>query len=248
MLNILLIFISIFFIAEGVLAKEIHLMTYEAPPFVSESLPEQGAAIYALREIFKKTNCELKVSFAPFLRGRKLALKEELFVGFFPVTQVNVTSDFTMSKVIFQTPWAFAERKDKPITWKAPEDVLPYRIGNASGYELAAPFQPFYAKKKLKVEPAPSDELNLLKLANKRVDLVFIDAGMFTYLIKTSEKLKPFQNQLQLNPKIIHMDQYGIAFKKTPIGLKQMEEFNKAASEEEFTRYIDIYFKKYPGP
>lgn len=248
MWRVFLIFSSALFIANVVLAREMHFVTYEAPPFVSESLPEQGAAIYALRQMLKKTDCELKITFAPFLRGRKLALKDESVIGFFPVTQVNVTQDFTMSKVVYQTPWVFAERKDNPILWKKPEDILPYRIGNASGYEMAVSFQRLHQEKKLKLEPASTDELNLLKLANKRVDLVFIDAGIFAYLLKTSEKLKPYQNQLQLNSKVIHMDQYGVAFKKTPRAIKEMENFNKLASEEEFTRHVEAYFKKYPGP
>lgn len=225
--------------------KKIHLITFETPPFISEGLPEQGAAIYALKELFKKAGYKVDVSFAPFLRGRTMALKDETVSGFFPVTQVNITPDFVMSKIVYQTPWMFAERKESSIAWKIPEDVLPYRIGNASGYELAKSFQHLADNKKLKIESAPSDELNLLKLANKRIDLAFVDAGVFQYLLKTSEKLKPFQNQLQLNAKMVHMDQYGIAFKKSLKGLKDLEAFNKIASEEEFTRAIETYFKKY---
>ncbi len=134
------------------------------------------------------------------------------------------------------------------MVWKNPEDVLPYRIGNASGYELAKNFQSLSKNKKLNIETASTDELNLLKLANKRVDLVFVDAGMFSYLMKTSPKLKPFQNQLQINSHVVHVDQYGIAFKKSARALKHLDLFNKIASAEDFNRLIEKYFKKYALP
>lgn len=248
MSHFLMIFVCLSFICGSAQAKKVEIITFEAPPFVSENLPEQGAAVFALREIFKKANYDLKVRFAPFLRAKVLAQKEPALAGYFPVTSINVANGFKMSKSIFQTPWVFAERKSNPVVWKNPEDILPYRIGNASGYDISPPFRALHAKQKLKIEPAPSDELNLLKLANKRVDLVFIDAGMFTYLVKTSAKLKPFRHNLQINPKIIQLDQYGIAFKKTPNTLKCMEAFNNVATEEEFNQLITTYFKRYAVP
>ncbi len=229
-------------------ADEIHLITYEAPPFISQKLPEQGAAIYALRTLLKKSHTDLKITLTPFLRARQIVHKDDSASGYFPVTQINVAPEFSMSNVIFRTPWVFAEHKDKPVTWKQPTDLIPYRIGNAAGYDIVEPFRELYDKKKIKVEPAPTDEMNLLKLANKRVDVVFIDAGMFDYLVKTSPVLKPHKDKLRINAKVIQVDQYGVAFKRTPLAMKNMEKFNKVVNEDEFTRLVNAYFKKYLQP
>lgn len=228
--------------------KVIHLVTFEAPPFMSEKMPEQGAAVYALRQLLKKNGYDLKISFAPFLRAKKQVLQKNEISGFFPVTEVNVTADFRMSNVMYVTPWVFAERKDHPIVWQEAKDLTAYKIGNVMGYDLAKMVAPLQKKKKLHIENASSDELNLLKLARKRVDLAFIDATMFEYLTRTSPRLRPFQNQLQINAKIIHMDEYAVAFKKTPRSLRHLEIFNKSITKESFTHYVELYFKNNLSP
>ncbi|CAE80263.1 hypothetical protein AB1A81_11250 [Bdellovibrio bacteriovorus] len=45
------------------------------------------------------------------------------------------------------------------------------------GYELSRVLAPAHKKKKFQIENVSSDELNLLKLANKRVDLAFKKTG-----------------------------------------------------------------------
>ncbi|MNL02191.1 Bacterial extracellular solute-binding protein, family 3 [compost metagenome] len=225
--------------------KVVRLATFEAPPFMSESLPEQGAAIYALRQMLKKVGYTLEVTFAPFLRARSLSLQKNDWSGFFPVTDVNVTSDFVLSKTIYSSNWVFAERKSRTIKWNKPEDLIPYKIGNVKGYDLDEMLSNVNKQKTLKIDESPSDELNLLKLANSRIDLALIDSTMFEYLMKSSPKLRPHEAEMQLNPKIIHLDDYGVAFKKTALGKEHMLVFNKNFSKEEFTRMVELYFKTY---
>ncbi|WP_373998798.1 substrate-binding periplasmic protein [Bdellovibrio bacteriovorus] len=226
--------------------EEIHLVTFEAPPYLGEKLPEHGAGIYALREIIKKTNFTLKVTFVPPLRAKQIVNKDG-YAGFFPVSLANLPSGFKMSRVFYRTPWMIAERKSSPILWEKTVDLIPYKIGNVAGYDLYKDQQELVNKKKLHVESASNDEANLLKLANKRVDLIFIEAAMFEFLMKTSPRLKPFQKDLQLNPRIVNLDEYGIAFKDNKQAQEQMAAFNKAITEEHFTRLISEYFKKHPA-
>ena len=221
----------------------IHLLTMEAPPFMSNSLPEQGAAVYALRQIYKKNGYDLKVTFTPYLRAKIQALQKDDVSGFFPAAQENIASGYVLSKIMYVTPWGFAERKDKPIIWNQPEDLLPYKIGNVMGYELSRVLVPAQKKKKFHIENVSSDEQNLLKLAKKRVDLAFIDATMFEYLMKSSPNLRPYQNQLQMNGKIIRMDEYGVAFKNSGKGKEHLETFNRLIQKEEFHRLVELYFK-----
>ncbi|MBV2168958.1 MAG: transporter substrate-binding domain-containing protein [Bdellovibrio sp.] len=229
--------------------KVIHMVTFSAPPFMSEDLPEQGAGVYAFREIFRKANYELKVTFAPYLRAKRLVLQEDRYAGFFPVSLFNhIPSELKMSKIIYQTPWVLAERKDKVINWQNPKDLVPFKIGTVTGYDIAPSFKDLYKSNKLKLEFTSSDELNLLKLATKRVDLIFIEAGMFQFLTKTSPKLKEYREALQINKKIVQMDRYGLAFKKSPQSLKYLETFNQIAQEEEFNNLIQTYFRRYAVP
>lgn len=225
--------------------KVIRLSTFEAPPFMSETLPEQGAAIYALREMLKKQGYSLEVTFAPFLRARSLSLQRADSSGFFPVTDVNVTSDFLLSKTVYTSSWGFAERKSHLIKWNKAEDLAPYKIGNVKGYDLDDTLEVVNKQQTLKIDESPSDELNLLKLANSRIDLALIDATMFEYLMKSSPKLRQYEGQMQINTKSIHLDEYGVGFKKTALGKEHLQIFNKNFSKEEFTRMVDFYFKTY---
>lgn len=227
--------------------KVVRLSTFEAPPFMSETLPEQGAAIYALREMLRKQGYSLEVTFAPFLRARSLSLQRSDSSGFFPVTNVNVTSDFLLSKTVYTSNWVFAERKNRLIKWNKAEDLAPYNIGNVKGYDLDEMLEVVNKQQALKIDESPSDELNLLKLANSRIDLALIDATMFEYLMKTSAKLRPYAGQMQINAKSIHLDEYGVGFKKTALGKEHMQIFNKNFSKEEFTRMVEFYFKTYLG-
>ena len=228
-------------------SKVVRLTTFEAPPFMSETLPEQGAAIYALRQILKKAGYTLDISFAPFLRARSLSLQKPDMSGFFPVTTVNLTSDFTISNTLYSSNWVFAQRKDKPISWNKPEDLAAFKIGNVKGYDLAEMLTTVDKQKGLKIDESPSDELNLLKLANSRTDLALVDATMFEYLMKSSAKLRPYESRLQLNSKIIHLDEYGIAFKKTALGQEHRKLFNNQLNRDEFTRLVSYYFKTFLG-
>lgn len=232
-------------------APTIRLVTIEAPPFMSETLPEQGAAIYALRQGFKKMGYHLEITFAPLLRAKIKSLQKKEISGYFPVSENNTSEEFLMSKIIYSSPWALAERKKNPIKWAQLEDLKRYKIGNVIGYDL----RPFLQKPQNKfyynIETVSSDELNLLKLANGRIDLAFIDSTMFDFLLKSSKQLLPFQNELQLNPKFVQIDNYGVAFKNTPETKEQMEKFNRTLTKEEFNQHLKDYYLKFlskPAP
>lgn len=201
--------------------------------------------MYALRQMLKKVGYGLEVSFAPLVRARILSLQKNEMSGFFPVTDAKVTSDFILSKTVYSSNWVFAERKNRTIKWNNPEDLIPYSIGNVKGYDLDELLSNVNKQQALKIDESPSDELNLLKLANSRIDLALVNATMFEFLMKSSPKLRPFEGEMQLNPKIIRLDDYGVAFKKTALGKEHMLVFNKNFSKQEFTRMVNIYFKTF---
>lgn len=228
-------------------APVIRLVTIEAPPFMSENLPEQGAAIYALRQGFKKMGYDLEITFAPFLRAKRISLQKKDVSGYFPISENGRSQDFMISKIIYSSPWALAERKKNPIKWTQLDDLRRYKIGNVIGYDLSPAIQKSQGQFQYNIETVSSDELNLLKLAKGRIDLAFIDATMFEFLLKSSKQLLPYQDQLQLNPKFVQIDNYGVAFKKTPETKSQLEKFNRVFSKEEFNQHVKTYYSKFLG-
>lgn len=214
---------------------------------MSENLPYKGAATYALGEILKKVGYDLKVRIVPIMRIRTLQFRDPNIRGFFPsFVDDDFVEGLQLSKTFYETPWVIIERVDKPIKWKTPADLAKYRGGNVKGYTIRSQVRKIYKDNKLQLESAPDDASNLLKLANKRVDYVFTDAHVFKFLMATDPRLKEFAEVLRINPKIVVMNRYGIAFKKDPESRKVMELFNKVLDPADFERFIADYFQKLP--
>jgi len=222
---------------------EISLVTMEIPPFMSEHMPEQGAATYALKMVFKKRGYDLKMSFAPFLRSKSLASHDRDFVGYAPSTKYNLIKGFKLSKYFYHSNWVIIQNKENPVQWKKIEDLTKYHGGNVNGYDMVPEATRLYEAGKLNIEMAPDDTRNILKLAHKRVDYIFMDESMYKFLMATSPVLKPFINKLEIHPRRVEKLSYGIAFRKNPQGLALLEEINNVINDEEFTGYVNAYMK-----
>ncbi|WP_063243083.1 substrate-binding periplasmic protein [Bdellovibrio bacteriovorus] len=224
--------------------KEFTFITMEIPPFMSEAMPEQGAATYAIREIFKKLGYDFKVRFVPIMRTRTVGF-DPTVTGFFPsFKDDDFLRGMVLSKTVYDTPWVIVERIDKPIQWEKPEDLAKYKGGNVNGYTIRSLLKTVHNQKKLNLEAAPDDALNILKLAKKRVDYIFIDAGVFKFLSAADPRVKEVAAQLRINPKIVMMNHYGVAFKTDPASQKLMAEFNNNVSASEFNMLVEKYFRE----
>ncbi|WP_413575281.1 substrate-binding periplasmic protein [Bdellovibrio sp. HCB290] len=225
-------------------SKKIHIMTFEFAPYISKDLPDGGAVIAGLKDIFRKNGQELVVTFAPVIRAKKQAVERDDVDGYFPANPENLQKSFTLSKIIHSSSWGLAERTDNPIRWNKLEDLGKYKVGNVVGYELAAVLKPLNDAKQLNIEEAPTDELNLVKLANGRLDMVFIDKGLFYGLMENSGQLQSFKGKLQFNAKPIEQYDYGVAFKDTQRGRKALNSFNSIFQSKDFEISVGTYLKK----
>lgn len=226
--------------------KTITLISMDIPPFMSPSLPEQGAVIYGLRQIFKKMNYDLEVRFVPIQRTRNIGMDDPQIGGFFPsFVDDDFVNGMTLSNAVYRTPWVIAERKDKPIVWSTASDLLKYKGGNVGGYTLRSQVASIYKKHPEALDSAAGDLQNILMLANKRVDYIFIDRQVFEFILATDPAVRDVADKLQINPKIVALNEYGVAFKKTPKYQKVLAQFNKVADEKEFTANVGNYIKTY---
>lgn len=245
-LLILTAILSLSFASHG---KTVTLISMDIPPFMSPSLPHDGAAVYALRKMFKRIGYDVKIRFVPIQRTRNVGMSDPEINGFFPsFVDDDFVHGMTLSKTFYRTPWVIAERKKSPIKWRSSKDLLRYRGGNVGGYTLRSQIAAAYEGKENLLEAATADKQNLLKLANKRVDFIFIDENVFKFFISLDPDVKKYAKALQINPKIVALNEYGVAFKNTGDSLKIMEEFNKIANEEEYTREILSYINQYAKP
>lgn len=225
--------------------KTVRFVTFEAPPFMSEKLPEQGAFSYLLKKLFAKKGYKFEVRFAPLQRAKTLAANNKDIVGYFPVSPFELAEQFVSSKPVYASPWMIAERKEKSIVWEKPDDLKKYVGGNVIQYTLPPEYTKLIQTGAIKVEGAPDDSLNLLKLANKRIDYVFVDGEMFKFITNTDPRLKVHAKYLQLNAKMVGMLEYTVGFKKDPRSQKVLADFNKLVNREDINKLLLEYLTKY---
>lgn len=226
-------------------AKKLVLITAESPPFMSESLKEQGAGVYAMRKVFESAGYQLEVRFAPWTRAKIIASTDSKIDGLFPSAAQDMKDQFVYSHTIYEAPWVIIQRKNHPLRWHQLQDLSGLTMGNVTGVELRSGIKELAEQKKIFVENTTTDNFNLLKLANKRVDFITMDAVVFRYQMLTEESLRPFKDLLRINSKPVFVVKYGLALKKTPDNEKFLKIFNKVSSIKIMNQHIDYYLEHF---
>ncbi|KYG69218.1 amino acid ABC transporter substrate-binding protein [Bdellovibrio bacteriovorus] len=238
----LIIVFSLLFVSVGALAKPrvLTFITHEAPPHMSESMPDNGAVFYSLKKVLEKKGYDIKVIFAPsWIRAKMNAVKDPKIDGLAPVRTIENTDQFVFTKLFYKSAWLIVERKDHPIVWSKVSDLAKYTAGNIQGVELRDGIKELVESGKMKVENVASPLNNFLKVATKRVDFAFSDELVFRFTMGTEPELRPYQGVLQLNPKPIVIDSYGIALKKSEDAKAIVKHIE--LHEGDFAKYTEEY-------
>lgn len=221
--------------------RKVTLVTHEYPPFMSQNMPDQGSAIYALRKVLKKMHYDLNaVIVSSWERAKNMALTDLSMDGYFPYATIENKNVFAFSDGFSTGTWSIIERKSHPIHWEKFEDLGKYLGGNVVGVELRPGIKELVEQKKLSVdESTPDNVAMLLNLAKKHVDYAFMNPMSFKYEMAVNEALRPFRKTLQINPKPIATNHYGVAFRRTRFDEEFMKEFNK------YSKNVDSYQLEY---
>ncbi|KYG60582.1 ABC transporter substrate-binding protein [Bdellovibrio bacteriovorus] len=233
--------LSLFF-SVGALAKPkvLTFITHEAPPHMSEAMPDHGAVFYSLKKVLEKKGYGIKVIFAPsWTRAKMNAVKDPKIDGLVPVRTIENTDQFIFTKLFYKSAWLIIERKDHPIVWNKISDLAKYTAGNIQGVELRDGIKELAEAGKMKIETVGTPLSNFLKVATKRVDFAFSDELVFRYTMGTEPELKPYQGVLQLNPKPIVIDRYGVALKKSEEAQAIVKHIE--LHEADFSKYTEEY-------
>lgn len=224
--------------------KTVTFITFEAPPFMSPDMPEQGAASYALKQMFKKAGYDCQLIFAPLKRAKVEALKRSNVAGYFLASPFDLAKGFVSTKPVYRSPWVVIERKDKPLHIKDVKDLANYNGGLVMQYTEPPDIQRMIDNKTLPFEEAPNDTLNLLKLATKRLDYILMDASMFKFINAADPRFAEHQNDMQINSRVTYLLDYTVAFKEEKGPEKIMKAFEKAFDKDEFSIFLQEYLTK----
>lgn len=163
-------------------ADTFQLNSLDWPPYTGAKLPEQGTSAKAVKEAFGKGGHKVSVKILPWQRAVDTAKSDPSIVGYFP-EYYDASLDCVFSDPIGTGPLGFAQNSSKPISWQNLDDLKGLRIGVVAGYVNTAEFDERASKGQLNADATQSDEQNLIKLANGRLDLAVIDRNVMDYLL-----------------------------------------------------------------
>ena len=225
--------------------EPIEMAGMEILPFLSDKLPLGGAASFATKEIYKSMGYDLTLKIYPARRGRAETLKNPSILAFMPCSTDEHLEGLVLSNTVYKTTTVLIENKENPLVWSKPEDLAKYKGSIALGFSLREQIRTAYGKGKMSIEESPDDVSGILKVANKRVDYLFITEVMYKYLVDSDPRLKEVLSKIQVNARPVANMDWGVCFKKdSPKSMKMLEEFNKTVDASVFNRLVGEYVKK----
>lgn len=202
----------------------IRLATLDWPPYVGETLPQQGFTSAIVSEAFKRAGYKVKIDFMPWTRAIQQADEGNYDAVYPEYYSDDRNKSFFFSEPFASGPLGFYKRKDAKISYTKLEDLKPYRIGIVLGYINTPEFD---TASYLQKETATSDEQNIRKLLAGRIDLIVIDKFVAQYLIKNS--ITEAIGKLEfLEPPLLDQKLYVVFPRKTAASEKKLQEFNAA--------------------
>lgn len=155
-------------LAFNTFAKRITLTTGEWPPFSDSSLPQKGFTVEIVLEAAKAAGYEVELVWYPWTRAIHMA-ESDSAIGSFPWGKdSNRAQIFDFTKPIARNLEKFFYLKNKfpQFKFKGIQSIKGFRFGGTNSYAHLE----MMLKENLKVEISHSDRVNLIKLANGRID------------------------------------------------------------------------------
>lgn len=196
--------------------RTVYLASLSWPPYAYQGL-EQGASVAVAKAAFAAMGYRLVVDFYPWSRTLNLANDvHSKYVGYFPeYYATHLTENFVFSDVIGSGPLGFAEQITQNHIWQSLEELSAYTIGVVHDYINTTELDALLASGKLHSSEVINDKLNLLKLANGRIDLAVIDQNVMAYLMASDHQVSAVKNQIRFNPHLLEDKQLFVCFKKS---------------------------------
>jgi polar amino acid transport system substrate-binding protein len=180
---------------------------------------------------YRAVGVEVDLKVVPYARCKKMAINGEVAGCFSTSPSPELRGLIQLSdQPLFSVTSGYFYNVNKPPIVNRQENLAAETIvGTVIGYEYPASFEQLKEQKKLLVEPSPSEDVNLRKLAAGRIDLALLNYNE----MKSPEwlmKRAGVTGQVKIGFEAGLMNSY-IAFStKHPEGAWAREQFNKGFS------------------
>ncbi|MCV2883746.1 transporter substrate-binding domain-containing protein [Aestuariibacter sp. AA17] len=207
-------------------ADTVHLTSLSWPPYSDKDLKDMGASVAVAKAAFEAEGHTLVVDFFPWSRAVSQASQAgSKHVGYFPEYKYE-SSDFVFSDPMGTGPLGLVQLKSKPVTFANVDDLNGKMIGVVQDYVNTPELDARIASGEIKGQAAPSDDVNVKKVAAGRIEAAVIDANVLSYLLANDAGLKPLAAKVEMNATLLAEKKLYIAFRNDAEGQKWQAIFN----------------------
>jgi len=236
--NVIIILLTLLMTSSSSIAAEqtVRLATLAWEPYVGPDLENKGYVSEIAVEAFKRAGYTTITTFYPWARAVKTAEYGEADGVFPEYYDERRKESFVFSDPFPGGPVGLYKRKDMHISYpvdpridqtKALFGLKQYRFGVVRGYINTREFD---AADFLRKDEVFSDELNIKKLYNRRIDFMFIDKFVAEHLIQ--HKFPQYDAELEFMEPPLENKQLYIAFSKQAVNYKEkLSAFNRGLAQ-----------------
>lgn len=234
----ILVFMLMMFsaVSAGAVEKSVKLATLAWEPYIGPTLKNKGYVYEIVEEAFKKAGYSTEIVFYPWARALINAEYGDVDGVFPEYFDESRTPYFVFSDPFPGGPVGLYKRKDTVASYpvnpqinqiEALRGLRQFRFGIVRGYVNTPDFD---AATFLRKEEVFSDELNIKKLYNGRIQFMFIDKHVAEYLIQ--HKFPEYKNELEFMEPPLENKLLYIAFsKKGPDFQQKLAAFNSGLQQ-----------------
>ena len=201
-------------------ADIVRLASLEWPPYTGSQLPQRGSATATVVAALQAEGYEVQIDFLPWERALALAQSSDSgYDGYFPeYYAAHIEAAFIFSPVIGSGPLGFVHHREVAFEWQTLTDLQAYTLGVVEGYVNTAALDAAIADGRQAVEAVSSDQLNLRKVAAKRIPAAVIDENVMNYWLEHDPLLAHAREQLRFHPQLLEQKLLYLCFRRSPRG------------------------------
>ncbi|QJB55565.1 transporter substrate-binding domain-containing protein [Pseudodesulfovibrio sp. zrk46] len=221
------ILISLLLAPHAAAQETVVLSNGEWPPYFSADFKHGGFGSRIVTEAFTLEGVTVRYDFLPWKRGLESARIGQYTGATGWRKSPEREKYFLYSDPLFTAQVVFFHKEGSRFDWKTLDDIGGMTIGGTLGYAYVDDLRKAVERGGGKLELAPTDEMNLQKLAAGRIDIFPCGKAVGYYLLRT--KFTPGTADLvQHHPKpLLDSPLYLLFSKKNKGAHEMMERFNK---------------------
>ena len=151
-------------------------------PYIDKTQANKGFMSEIVVKAFKKEGVNAVLEFKPWKRIEATEINENQRLSFAWIKTNERSKHWRYSDVIMSTTTVFITAKAKGFKWRTLADLKPFKIGVSRGYSYGNEFDAMRGQ--FKIQEAASDEQNIKKLVNGRIDIFPIDPFVGAQIIR----------------------------------------------------------------